>query len=428
MLKKISSVLKIKDLRRKIFFTLFMLLVFRLAANIPVPTVDRTALERLFQASQLLGFLDMFSGGTMQEFSIVTLGLNPFINASIVMQLLTVVFPKLEELSKEGDYGRAKIEQYTRFLTVPLAFVQGFGMYSLFQHQDVLPALSPVALVSLILTLTCGTMFLVWLGGLISEYGLGNGTSVIIFAGIVSRIPLNVIQMLANLRSGDFFGFLLHLLFTLAIFVLVVVVSEGTRRIRVEYARRSRGPNQRDSRYQARNYIPLRVNQAGMIPIIFAVSLTLIPSMVVQYIGAMSIPGLGNFLTTIANSLDPGSPAYNLLLFILVVGFTYFYTAVTFDPTKIADDIKKRGGFVPGIRPGKATARYLEWVLVRITLVGGVFLGLMAILPSLLQAFTGISGTIIRGSGLLIVVSVVLDILKKAEARVVMSDYDGFLK
>ncbi len=423
MLEKITTVFKIKDLRRKIVFTLFILVVFRLAANIPVPGVDRTALQQLFQASELLGLLDMFSGGTMQQFSIVTLGLNPFINASIMMQLLTVVFPKLEELSKEGDYGRAKIEQYTRFLTVPLALVQGFGMYSLFRRQGVLPTLSVFALISLVVTLVCGTMFLVWLGGLISEYGLGNGTSVIILAGILSRIPLNVVQITATLQGSDIFAFLVYLAFILASFALVVVVSEGTRRIRVEYARRSRGNNST----RAQNYIPLRVNQAGMIPIVFAVSLTLIPSLVGQYVGETSLPLLNSMLGTFTRLFNPDSPGYNLVLFVLVVGFTYFYTAVTFDPGKIAEDIKKRGGFIPGIRPGKATASYLEWVLVRITLVGGIFLGLMAILPGLLRALTGISGTIIQGSGLLIVVSVVLDVLKKAEARMVMSDYDGFL-
>ncbi len=424
MLNQLTSIFKIRDLRRKILFTLFIIAVFRLAANIPVPGVDARALEELFRASELLGLLDMFSGGTMQQFSIVTLGLNPFINASIMMQLLTVVYPKLEELSKEGEYGRAKIEQYTRYITVPLALVQGFGMYSLFQRQGVLPQLGLFPLASLILTLAAGTMFLVWLGGLVSEHGLGNGTSVVILAGILTRIPLNVAQMVSTLRGQDFFGFIFYLGLTLASFLLVVVVSEGTRRVKVQYARRS-GPNRRGEGVQ--NYIPLRVNQAGMIPIIFAVSLTLIPSMLAQYLGGGTVPALSGVFETISRILSPGSVLYNVVLFLLVVGFTYFYTAVTFDPTKIADDIKKRGGFIPGIRPGKATARYLEWVLVRITLVGGVFLGLMAVLPQVLQSITGISGTIIQGSGLLIVVSVILDILKKVEARMVMSDYDGFL-
>ena len=414
MLERIASIFKIQDLRRKTLSTIGLLAVFRLAASVPVPGIDIAALERLFAASRFLGLLDMFSGGTMQQFSVVTLGLNPFINASIVLQLLTVVFPKLEELSREGEYGRQKIEQYTRLLTVPLAAVQGLGVYALLKRQGVIGGLPPLSLVSLVLTLTSGTMFLVWLGGLISEYGVGNGTSVIICAGILSRVPLRLARLTATAGMENFLSFSTQIFLVVGLVAAIVMVNEGTRQIEIRYARRVRG---RRSYGGAATYLPLRVNQVGMMPIMFAVSLILIPSMVMRFVGR-----------TVPWFLNPDGILYNGLLFVLVVGFTYFYTAVTFDPARIAGDIKKHGGFIPGIRPGRATANYLSWVLMRITLVGGIFLGVLAVVPSIGESLTGIAGVAIGGSGLLIVVSVVLETLRRVEARVVMSDYDEFLR
>ena len=424
MLEKVASIFKIRDLRRKVLATLGLLAVFRLVASIPVPGVDANALQRLFAASKFLGILDMFSGGAMQQFSVAALGLNPFINASIMLQLLTMVFPKLEELSREGEYGRQRIEQYTRFLTIPLALIQGWGAYALLGRQGIMESLPIFSLVALVLTLAGGTMFLVWLGGLISEYGVGNGTSIIICAGILSRVPLRTVQLASVAAVENMVGFPAQIVLLLGLLAAVVVVSEGTRQVEIRYARRVRGQR---SYGGTSTYLPLRVNQAGMMPIMFAASLVLIPSMVARFVGETSLPVLSSVLRAIPRLLSPGGVFYNLLLFLLVVGFTYFYTAVSFDPGRIADDIKKHGGFIPGIRPGKATASYLNWILVRITLVGGIFLGIVAVFPSIVQSLTGAGGMIIEGAGLLIVVSVVLETLKRVEARVVMSDYDGFL-
>jgi len=425
MLEKFTSIFKIKDLRRKILLTLGIIAVFRLAASIPVPGVRIDALKSLFRSSALLGLLDMFSGGTLSRFSVVTLGLNPYINASIMLQLLTMIFPKLEELSKEGDYGRERIEQYTKFLTVPLAVFQAIGTYFLLRKQGVVGSLDPLAMVVLVLTLGAGTLLTIWLGGLISEYGVGNGISVLILAGILSRVPLSFAQALSTTGTENTFGLVIYLVAAFLLVGAVVMVNEGTREIPVRYARRVRGSG--DYGGQS-THLPLRVNQVGMIPIIFAMSLILIPSMAASYLEGVKIPVLGAVLTMIPRLLRPDSSFYNALYFFLVVAFTYFYTAVTFNPEKIADDIKKYGGFIPGIRPGRATSSYLSWVLTRITLVGAIFLGLLAILPSIGQRLTGVTALALGGTGVLIVVSVILETLKKIEARVIMSDYEGFLK
>ena len=360
----------------------------------------------------------------MENFSITSLGLNPYINASIILQLMTMVIPQLEELSKEGEFGRQKINQYTRMLTIPLGTVQGFGMYFLLSGQGVVGALPPLALFQLVVTLVAGTAFLMWLGEQLSEYGLGNGISMIIFAGIVSSFPRMVGQTAITTSKESLFPVISVILIALLVVYLIVKVNEGARRIPVTYARKVRGTRLQGGQ---ETHLPLRVNQAGVIPIIFAVSLVLMPSMLGQFLQGSGTPVVANVAGALVRLFQPGQTLYNVVYFGLVVGFTYFYTAVTFNPDKIADDIKKYGGFVPGIRPGRATADYLSYILTRITLVGGLFLGVIAVLPSITQGFTGIATLTIGGTGLLIVVSVVLDTLKQIEAMLVTREYEGFL-
>jgi preprotein translocase subunit SecY len=421
----IRNAFKIPDLRKKLVFTLLMFLVFRIAAHIPVPGVDLQALRALFSRNQFLGLLDIFSGGTLANFSIIALGLNPFINASIIFQLLTMVFPRLEELQKEGEAGREKINQYTRILTVPLAALQSLGMYALLKNQGVISALPVQNLVALVATMTAGSIFLMWLGELISEYGIGNGISLLIFAGIVGRFPISIGQTLATLEATSIFNLLIFVIMAVTVIGAITVVNEASRQIRVEYAKRIRGGRIYGGQP---TYLPLRVNQAGVIPIIFAISLVLLPSTVGRFLEQVPQPQIAAVAKFFADSFNPGSLIYNLVYFLLVVGFTYFYTAVVFNPVKIADEIRKHGGFIPGIRPGTPTAEYLNWILTRITLAGAIFLGLVAILPSIAQNLTGIATLTIGGTGILIVVSVVLETVKQLEAMMIMRSYEGFLK
>lgn len=425
ILQIIKDAFKIPDLRRKILFTAFIFIVFRLAAHIPVPGVNLDSLRELFQRSQLLGLLDIFSGGTLANFSVMALGLNPYINASIIFQLLGMIIPSLEALQKEGEYGREKINLYTRFLAVPLALLQALGMYALLKNQGIIGVLEPLALVSMVITMTCGTIFLMWLGELITEKGVGNGISLLIFAGIVGRFPIVMGQTIATLETQNIFNLLAFTILGVFVIGAITVVNEASRQIRIEYAKRIRGGRMYGGQG---TYLPLRVNQAGVIPIIFAVSLVLLPSMLGQFLTQLPNPTVVNIAKSFVDFFTPGGFVYNLVYFLLVVGFTYFYTAVVFNPTKIADEIKKHGGFIPGIRPGQPTADYLSWILTRITLAGAVFLGLVAVLPSLAQGVTGITTLTIGGTGVLIVVSVVLETVKSLESMMVMRSYEGFLK
>jgi len=422
MFEKLKTIFKIQEIRKKLLLTLGLLAVFRIAAHIPIPGVNLDALKQLFASNQLLGMLDLFSGGGMQNFSVVTLGLNPYINASIIMQLLTMVFPKLEELSKEGEFGRQKINQYTRYITFPLAIFQAYGMYFWLSRQGIVATLGPLPLVSLVLTLTGGTIFLMWIGELLSEYGIGNGISLIIFAGIVARFPLSFGQTLVATGAMNF---LITTGLFLAVVVAVVVVSEGVRRITIQYAKRVRGRKMYGGQS---TYLPLRVNQVGMIPIMFAGSLILIPAMIARYLTGLENQGVAKIAQTVVTVLDPTHNFYNLIYFILVVGFTYFYTAIQFNPDKIAEDIRKYGGFIPGIRPGHPTSAHLNYILTRITLAGALFLGIIAVLPSLAMAFTDVTTLTIGGAGILIVVSVVLETMRQLESMLVMRDYEGFLE
>ncbi|MDP3954785.1 MAG: preprotein translocase subunit SecY [bacterium] len=424
IIEVIHNAFQIPDLRRKILFTAVIFIIFRLAAHVPVPGVDLVALKALFAQNQFLGLLDIFSGGTLANFSIMALGLNPYINASIIFQLLTMVSPQLEKLSKEGDYGRQKINQYTRYLTVPLAALQAIGMYALLKNQGIMGNLSPLALLSLVVTMTAGTIFLMWLGELISEKGIGNGISLLIFAGIVGRFPVIVGQTVSTLEATNFLNLIIFGVMAVLVVAAIVYVNEAVRQIRVEYAKRVRGG--RIYGGQA-TYLPLRINQAGVIPIIFAISVVLLPSMMSQFLAQLPNQTIANLSRNFASFFDPGGVSYNLIYFLLVVGFTYFYTAVVFNPVKIADEIKKHGGFIPGIRPGTPTSHYLNWILTRITLAGAVFLGTVAVLPSIAQGITGVATLTIGGTGILIVVSVVLETVKQLEAMMVMRSYEGFL-
>ncbi len=425
MLEEVFKFLNLRELRKKILFTLFIFLIFRLSAHVPLPGVNLVALKDLFSRNALFGLFDLFSGGALQNFSVVALGLNPYINASIILQLLTMVVPSLEALSKEGEYGREKINQYTRLLTVPLSLFQAYATYFLLNRQGIVDNLSPIKLVALTLALTAGTVFLVWLGELLTEKGIGNGISMLIFAGIVSSYPQLFGQTLQTLNSENISNIVILVFLAILLVAGIVFVNEAVREIPIQYARRVRGGKQMGG---SETHLPLRVNSAGVIPIIFAVSLTLLPSLVSQYLKNIPNSKVVDLSNLLANAFNPNSLSYNVIYFLLVVGFTYFYTAVTFNPDKVAEDIKKYGGFIPGIRPGRSTSEYLNNVLTRITLAGAFFLGLMAILPSIGQNITQVNTVTLGGTGILIVVSVVIEVIKQAQSLSLMSDYETFLK
>jgi preprotein translocase subunit SecY len=410
---------KTPSVRKKILITALIVAVFRLAAHIPAAGINHSTLTSLFAGSPLLSLLDVFSGGTLANFSILALGLNPYINASIVFQLLGYVIPSLEALQKEGEYGQEKINQYTRLLTVPLAALQAFGMYALLKGQNVLPALGPLELLSLVITMTAGTVFAVWLGELISEYGFKNGVSVLIFTGIIGRLPVIFGQSVTTLGSQDILKVGIFLLAVTVLVGLVIFVSEAVRKVQIHYAKRST-----ESGLAASSYLPLRLNQAGVIPIIFAVSMVLLPSLISQFLSGSPNPQIANIAKMVGSAFDPQGVTYNIAYFFLVFGFTYFYTAVVFNPEKIAENLQKSGGFIPGIRPGKETEKYLSFVLSRLTMVGGVFLGLIAVLPSFFRNFVGAQNLAIGGTSILIVVSVALEIIREMEGELVMGRYD----
>lgn len=411
------------DVRRKILFTAGIFIVFRIFAHIPVSGVDLASLKTLFAQNQFLGLLDVFSGGTLANFSVMALGLNPYINASIILQLMTLVFPKLEEMQKEGDAGRRKINQYTRFLTVPLAILQAIGMYALLRSQSIISVLSPIELVSFIVTMVAGTMFLVWMGELITEKGIGNGISVLIFGGIVGTLPVAAWKMFETWNADKSFQMLVLLGMGIIVVAAIVFMTEATRRVPVFYAKRVRG----NKVYGGQNtHLPLRLNQAGVIPIIFAVSVVLLPSLLANYFGASSNPALRTLSANVNTWFNPDGWIYNGFYFLLVVGFTYVYTAIIFNPKKIAEEIQKYGGFIPGVRPGTPTAGYLNYILVRITLAGAVFLGTIAIFPTIASVFTGVQTLLIGGTSVLIVVSVILETIRTIEAQLVTKNYDMF--
>ncbi len=414
------------DLRSKLLFSILILAVFRILAHIPLPGIDFAALKALFAQSQFLGLLNLFSGGALSNFSIIALGLNPYINASIILQLMAMVIPKLEELQKEGEAGMRKIDQYTRLLTVPLAIVQSISIYFILQQQNIISLLPPLQLGLMVLTLTTGAVLLVWLGELITEYGVGNGISILIFAGILSGLPVSLTQLVGARTQSNVFNLILFAVVALLVVGGIVLVNEARREIPVQYARRARGSKQLGG---ATTFLPLRLNQAGVIPIIFAISLVLIPGTVANFATGLPYPHVAEIAGKVAQIFNQRSATYAITYFLLVVGFTFFYTAVTFNPDNIAENLQKQGGFIPGVRPGKITSEYLNRILTRITLPGGIFLATIAVLPILLQFLFPEIGSVVSlgGTSILIVVSVILETIRSIEAMMVMRGYEQFL-
>ncbi|HBM45898.1 MAG: Protein translocase subunit SecY [Parcubacteria group bacterium GW2011_GWF2_38_76] len=418
---KIKLALGDRDLRSKILFVLFALILFRLGATIPVPGVDRVALEKFFSGSQFFGLMDIFSGGGLSNLSIFMLGVGPYITASIIMQLLTMIFPKMKEMYQEaGSAGKLQFAQYSRLLSVPLAFLQGFSFLTLLGNQGVLLANATLFdKFVMAIVITAGSTLLMWIGELITEYGIGNGLSLIIFSGIVARIPSLTSELAFKFDVSQIPTYLGFLVVAIVIVAGVVVISEAERPIPVTYAKRVRGNKVYGG---TSTYLPLRVNQAGVIPIIFALSFLLFPQMILNFMLSLkneTLTIISDFLLSLYNNQF----IYGSLYFLLVVLFTYFYTAVTFDPDSISSNLQKSGAFIPGIRPGVPTTDYLNTVLVRLTLVGSVFLGFIAILPLIMTAAMGDSSLAIGGTALLIVVSVVLELVRQIDAQVSMREY-----
>jgi preprotein translocase subunit SecY len=414
------------DIRRRILYVLAILIIFRFLAHVPVPGVDKAQLANFISQNAIFGVLDLLSGGGLSSFSIIALGVNPYINASIIMQLMTGVIPSLQALSREGEYGRNKINQYTRYLAVPMALLQSYGFLALLNSQKVLSTgfdLSNPATWTQIVTLTAGSITLMWLGELITEKGIGNGISFIIFAGIVSRAPGAIGGFIQTPNLSLVLGFAILAIASVAV---IIYIQEGQRRIPIQYASRVRGRRM----YQGgQTFLPLRVNQAGVIPIIFAISILLFPQQIASYFTNSEVGFVASIARGIVGFFDVHSIPYVTLYFLLTVGFTYFYTAFTFKPGETAEQLRKNGGFIPGIRPGRPTEDYLARVVTRITIAGALFLGVIATAPSVLGLLIPAISTIaLGGTGLLIVVSVVVETMKQIEAQLLMRNYEGFIR
>jgi len=425
MLAKLQQIWKAKDLRKNIAYVLALLVVTRIAAHIPVPGINVVDLKQYFEGNQVLGMLDLFSGGAMQNFSVVMLGVGPYITSSIIFQLLVMIVPKLEALSKEGEYGRQKINQYTRWLTVPLAFIQGYSFIRLLSSQArgiFLGDMTNFQLITTIIIATAGTMLLMWIGELISEKNIGNGISLIIFAGIVSRLPQTVRNTLVAFDQTMVLNLVIFGLVALITIAAIVLITEGTRNIPVSYARHVVGQK---STGGVNTHLPLRVNQAGVIPIIFAISVIIFPPMVAQFFVSSQVAWVASSSQWTIDVFQ-NQTFYNIFYFLMVVFFTYFYTSVIFKPSEIAENLQKQGGFIPGIRPGTNTSAYLNTVMNRIIFAGAIFLGVIAILPLLMSPLTGLSTLSIGGTSILIVVSVVIETVKQIDAQLIMRDYEGF--
>src|SRR3989338_6928670 len=417
---KIKLVFGDKILRGRILFTLLILVLFRFMATIPIPGIDALRLEQFLSGNDFFGLLNIFSGGGLSNLSIIMLGVSPYITSSIIMQLMTVMFPKLKAMyQEEGDLGRKKFSQYSRLLTVPLALMQGFAFITLLQNQGILAKLSTFDLVTNLIVIGTGSLLLMWLWGLISEFGIGNGVSLIIFAGIVSVLPSSISQLVFSFDPSQLPVYVGFLAAALVVIWGVVVITEAERPIPVTYAKQVRGNKVYGG---VSTYLPLRVNQAGVIPIIFALSILLFPQMIIKFLVNVNntiIQNISSFLLNLLNN----QAFYGIAYFLLVFIFTYFYTAITFDPDSISKNLQRSGAFIPGVRPGVSTSGYIAKTLFRLTMVGALFLGVIAVLPLILKAFTGISAVAIGGTSLLIVVSVVIELVKKIDAQISAREY-----
>lgn len=422
--QKLLILFKNKELRNKILFILFILAVFRLTANIPIPGIDLGNLRKFFASNQFFGLLNIFTGGALSNLSIMMLGLGPHITAIIILQLLTMIFPQLEKMYKEeGEAGKQKFTQYGRILTVPLSALQGYAMLNLLMHQGVIERPSLVLLLTSILTITAGAVFLMWLGELISEKGIGNGVSLLIFAGIVANLPVSIRQILINWDPAKIPSYLLFLILSILIISGVVLVNEARRNIPVSYAKRVRGTKMYGG---VSTYLPLSINPAGVMPIIFALSILLFPGMIANFFGSAS--GIIGSIANYVGGLFQNQLFYGISYFLLVGLFTYFYTMVTFEPKTVSENLQKMGGFIPGVRPGQSTASFLRYILNRVLFLGAIFLGTIAVLPSLVGGTIGMMGPtfLIGGTSLLIVVSVVIETIRQINAQLQMREYETF--
>ena len=425
LVQAMMDIWALPDLRRRILFTIGILVVFRFMTHVPLPGVDIAKLQEYFATSPLFGMLDLFTGGAMEKFSVATLGVYPYITASIIMQLLVPVIPSLQALSQEGELGQQKINRITHIASIPLAALQGYAIIALLRSQGVTQQLGPLTMANIMVTMTASTMFLVWLGELITERGVGNGISIIIFAGIVTDVPSIVGRGIIAAQGGEPLGLIAYIILALAMIVLIVIFVEAHRRIPVQYAR-STFRSGRMYRQSGATYIPLRINTAGMIPLIFAIALMQLPGTISTYF--MNPTGQDpNFWNTIFNVFQSNTALYQGLYFALVIGFALFYTMVIFEQMNLPQTLQQQGGFVPGVRPGKATADYLNGIIKRITVGGALFLAVVAILPFIAQKTTGVN-LVIQSTALLIAVGVALDTMKQLEAQLTMRRYEGFLK
>jgi preprotein translocase subunit SecY len=427
LMQAMIDMVTLPDLRQKILFTVGILVAFRFLTHVPLPGVNLTALQDLFSQTPLLGMFDLFSGGAMTRFSIATLGVYPYITASIIMQLLVPVIPRLQAISQEGELGQQRINRITHLLTIPMAALQGYGVLILLRasNADVFTtALTPLTITNWLITMTAASLFLVWLGELITERGVGNGISIIIFGGIVAGLPGIIGRAYVAATSGNPAGLIAYIVITLAMIVIIVVFIEAHRRIPVQYARSTfRGG--RMYRQSGSTYVPLRVNTAGMIPLIFAIAVMQLPATIASYFRNPQSPGIWD---SIYNMFQSTTGLYNGLYFLLVIGFTLFYTMVIFEQMNLPQTLQQQGGFIPGVRPGKATTDYLNGIIRRITVGGALFLALVAIIPFVATRATGIADLGIRSTAMLIAVGVALDTMKQLEAQLTMRRYEGFLK
>ncbi len=416
----ITNIFRRKELRNKILFILALMAVAQMLHSVPIPAIDASRLRDFMSQNALFSLYGAFTGGSLATLSIAMLGLGPYITASIIMQLLTMIFPSLEQMYKyEGEQGRTRFNQYSRILTVPLAYIQGYGFLAILQRQQVITSLGMWHMLGTLTIIAAGSVFLMWLGELITEKNLGNGASLLILAGIVARFPSDIQQALFTYSPDQLFTYIAFVVVALAVIMGVVYISEAQRNIPINYARRVRGMRQYGG---VSTYLPMRVNNAGVIPIIFALSLLLFPGIIANFFIGSSIAAVARAANVISQFLQ-NQLYYGIFYFLLVMAFTYFYTAITFDPKSIAENIQKQGGYIPGIRPGPQTTSFLNHLLNRVTLVGAIFLGLIAVLPNIVQGATGVTAFAIGGTSILIVVSVALEVMKQVQAQLSLYEY-----